>query len=354
MPPLDNAVSSVAASQTVSGIADRAAGAIIGGLIGDALGVGPHWYYDINEQKRDYGDWINGYTAPRSDRYHAGLKPGQLSQTGYITRLLLDSLIAKSGYDQADFTSRLDTELLARTDGTPNSGPGGFTHKSVRAAYAKRASGIKGWGDLAGNTDTTEGAERILAIAALYARDGNTAAKLAYDNIRLLQTEPTVVAFSTAYAGVIAALVRGEKLDGNIATVLKSLAAPGVLPEETFPLGNSPLSAVGYYAGLADNPDVKVEPAASIANVYGLSCAFYYVLPGAYYLAARFRRDFESAVLHALNGGGQNLARAYLTGSLVGAQVGLSGIPQRFIDGLENAPALIAQAKQIGELAAKS
>ena len=37
---------------------------------------------------------------------------------------------------------------------------------------------------------------------------------------------------------------------------------------------------------------------------------------------------------HAVNGGGQNMSRAMLTGALVGAQVGLSGIPQRFIDGL--------------------
>jgi len=63
--------------------------------------------------------------------------------------------------------------------------------------------------------------------------------------------------------------------------------------------------------------------------------AIYHQLPAAHYLAARFRNDFESAVLHAINGGGQNQARTILTGALVGAQVGLSGIPQRFLDGLE-------------------
>ena len=63
--------------------------------------------------------------------------------------------------------------------------------------------------------------------------------------------------------------------------------------------------------------------------------AIYHQLPAAHYLAARFRNDFESAVLHAINGGGQNQARTILTGALVGAQVGHSGIPQRFLDGLE-------------------
>ena len=59
--------------------------------------------------------------------------------------------------------------------------------------------------------------------------------------------------------------------------------------------------------------------------VYGMPCAIYHQLPAAYYLAARFHNDFESAVLHAVNGGGQNQARAILTGALAGAQTGLSG-----------------------------
>jgi ADP-ribosylglycohydrolase len=50
-----------------------------------------------------------------------------------------------------------------------------------------------------------------------------------------------------------------------------------------------------------------------------------------------FSNDFENAVLNAINGGGQNQARAILTGALVGAQVSLAGIPQRFLNGLENA-----------------
>jgi hypothetical protein len=49
----------------------------------------------------------------------------------------------------------------------------------------------------------------------------------------------------------------------------------------------------------------------------------------AYYLAAKFPGNFEEAVLHAINGGGQNQARAILTGALVGAQVGLTAIPKR-------------------------
>jgi ADP-ribosylglycohydrolase len=80
-----------------------------------------------------------------------------------------------------------------------------------------------------------------------------------------------------------------------------------------------------------------------------MPCAIYHQLRAAYYLAARFANDFESAVLHAINGGGQNMSRAMLTGALVGAQVGVEGIPGRFIDSLENGKELLALAKKIGK-----
>ncbi|UCD80113.1 MAG: ADP-ribosylglycohydrolase family protein [Desulfobacterales bacterium] len=71
------------------------------------------------------------------------------------------------------------------------------------------------------------------------------------------------------------------------------------------------------------------------------------MLPAAYYLAACFREDFELAVLHAVNGGGQNMSRALLTGVLAGAQVGLSGIPQRFIDGLSDGREIVELALRL-------
>jgi ADP-ribosylglycohydrolase len=78
-----------------------------------------------------------------------------------------------------------------------------------------------------------------------------------------------------------------------------------------------------------------------------MPCAVYHQFPAAYYLSARFADDFESAVLHAVNGGGQNQARAILTGALAGAQTGVAGIPQRFLDGLENGAELLALARQL-------
>ena len=75
--------------------------------------------------------------------------------------------------------------------------------------------------------------------------------------------------------------------------------------------------------------------------IFGADCHQAHLLPAAYYFAYKYAHDFEKAVLLAINSSGNNMARAALTGGLVGAMVGIDGIPQRFIDGLDNDPALI-------------
>ena len=102
------------------------------------MGLGPHWYYDLSELRRDYGDWISDYTDPRAGRYHDGLKAGQLSQAGFILKLLLQSLVERGEYDEADFCRRLDNELLPLLDGTPVCGPGNYTSQSIRELWRQR------------------------------------------------------------------------------------------------------------------------------------------------------------------------------------------------------------------------
>ena len=113
--------------------------------------------------------------------------------------------------------------------------------------------------------------------------------------------------------------------------------------------GPEPYFRPADIAEAVQDPGIRIEPAWKVSLVYGMPCAIYHQLPAAYYLATRFREEFESAVLHALNGGGQNMSRACLTGALVGAQVGLSGIPDHFVSGLQNHEDLVALARRLGE-----
>lgn len=359
-------------SKSHPSLADRAAGAIMGALVGDALGLGPHWYYDLAELRREYGPWIDGYTDPKPGRYHAGLKAGALSQAGIILTMLLRSVVERGGYDEADFCRRLDEDLFPQLDGTPMNGPGGYTSQSIREAWRRRMKEGASWHETAGHADTTEAIERALVLAVRYALDPRRLAETVSSNCILTQSDEAIVAMTTAYGCVLGQLVAGEPLDARISDKLMALVKSGELPFHAVTSGRLEVPAPGAeppragrfsspdalltpsdIAEAAADPEIRIEPAWKVSLVYGMPCAIYHQLPAAYYLAARFRDDFESAVLHAINSGGQNQSRAILTGALVGAQVGLSGIPERFLDGLENSRVWIALAHQLGEAAAR-
>ena len=353
-------------------IQNRAAGAIMGAFIGDALALGPHWYYDLDALRRDYGDWIDDYTDPRPGRYHEGLKAGQLSQAGIILDLMLHSLVAADGYDEADFCRRLDEDLFPRLDGTPAHGPGGYTNQSIRDAWRKRVEDGLPWGEVGGHADTTEAIERTLAIAVRYAlRPGKLATAIA-DNTVLTQVDETVVSMTVAFGALLGLLVEGRRLDRAVSGELMARVKSGALPfhavtsDDLLPPrpGESGPPRAGRFASpdalltpssvasAAADPEVRIEPPWKVSLVYGMPCAIYHQLPAVYYLSARFSDDFEAAVLHAVNGGGQNMARAMLTGALTGAQVGLDDIPRRFVDGMENAAVLQRRAERVASAVA--
>ena len=339
-------------------IQDRAAGAIMGAFIGDALGLGPHWYYDLAVLRRDYGDWITTYADPKPGRYHSDLKAGQLSQSGIILQLMLRSLVERGGYVEADFCRRMDEEIFPLLNGMPVNGPGGYTQQSIRDAWRKRVQQNLPWGQAGGLADTTEAIARGLALAVRYAFQPQELSAAISSNTRLTQIDDTVVTMTVAYGAVLGLLVQGHKLNRSLSGKLMRLARAGKLPFHTmahtdlqppqadFPCESgyfvSPdaLLTPSYVAAAAMDPDIRIEPAWKVSLVYGMTCAIYHQLPAAYHLTARFPDDFESAVLHAVNGGGENQARAMLTGALVGAQVGLSGIPRRFLNGLDEAETL--------------
>lgn len=341
----------------------RIQGALMGAFVGDALALGPHWYYNLDELHAAYGDWITGYTDPEPGRYHAGLKAGASSQSGIILALTLRSLVERRGYDAADFCHRLDAELFSQLDGTPMAGPGGYTSQSMREAFRLRQAG-KPWGEVAGLADNTEAAERVLALAVRYAGQPAELARQVSVNVALTQRDVTVGAMTLAYALILGELVAGEALDENLSGKLMARVQSGELPFHAVTSGNLTVPKgpeAALVAGQFPSPDALltlasiaraareklVEPAWKASLVYGLPCAVYHQFPAVYYLASRFQGDFESAVLHAVNGGGQNMARAMLTGALSGAIGGIDAIPARFIKGLERADEYLSLTQEL-------
>jgi len=209
---------------------ERAIGAIMGAYIGDALGLGPHWFYDLDEQRKHYGDWISDYTDPQPTRYHGGMKAGQQSQSGLILNMLIDSMLVNGEYNEEDFCQLLDNDLFPLLDGTPNVGPGGFTSQSIRESWALRTQHLKPWGEVAGFTDNTEAAERILSLAVRYANAPQELARSISSNTMLTQCDETINAMTVAYGAILGMLVQGHPLDEELSGKLMQLVGNQQLP----------------------------------------------------------------------------------------------------------------------------
>jgi ADP-ribosylglycohydrolase len=339
-------------------VQDRMEGALLGAWIGEALGVGPHWYYSLEELRRDYGGWIDDYTGPKPGRYHDGLKAGQLSQPGFILKLMVNSLIARNGYDEADFCRRMDQELFPLMDGSPVSGPGGYTSQSIREAWRRRVLQGLDWSQTGNHADTTEAIERTLAIAVRYALRPRELASAITGNTLLTQNDDTVVSMTVAFGALLGLLVQGNRLDAGISGKLMKMVRSGELPFHAVTREGAQPPRPGDpdppREGRFASPDALLSPSYMAAAAADPDIRFHSLRNALRHLTC-FRRPIIwrpvftmtlSAVLNALNGGGQNQVRAMLTGALTGAQV-KPGIPQRFLDGLEDADQLQDMAAQL-------
>ena len=330
---------------------DRAVGAIMGTLIGDALGLGCHWYYDLDAMRADYGDWISDYTdqkPERTDRFgfiakhrhELGMKAGDVSQTGALIIMLMESVAECGMYDENDYTKRLDT-FLKTLDGTELSG--GFTDRAERHLWENRKNGVP-WGKAGSLTDTSEAAQRAVIFAALCGDDYETMATQAFSNINLTHRDRYIAGYSLSYALSTGTLINGVALDDIRPAVIKFANNPVIEPM----LSSWDINQQIYNGFPGADPSITIDPR-DACKLFGLNCTLGFMAPAAYFLIYRFPDNFEKAVLNSINAGGNQMARAALTGGLSGAMVGIQGIPERFITGLNDHERLLGLAEKIAD-----
>ncbi|WP_196221263.1 ADP-ribosylglycohydrolase family protein [Sansalvadorimonas verongulae] len=334
---------------------ERAAGAVIGLLVGEALGMGTQWYYDMDVLHRDHGIWVNDYVDPKPDgdhafarvsklRYDQGLRAGDVAQSGQIYMLLLDSIISEGRFNSADFFRRLDG-LFTTLNGESYSGR--YTESLYRLLLGKRRDGIA-WDNpaMATSQDSADGAELIVLLAALYP-EPETFVREADRFLKVFFTDAFTRGNQITYGLVVQGLINGAGVQ-DINAYMKGLSKNKQIYTR---VGGYDRFLTPGYGAIAQQQDlVTIKEPRYISHVYGMDCQFMHLVPAAYYLLYRFPDNFEMATLSASNGGGNNMARAALTGALAGAVNGLNGIPERFIKGLADGENLIRKARQVSTL----
>ena len=367
---------------------ERIKGAIMGAFIGDALGLGCHWIYDYEELWQDYGDWVDDYVDPKEKneggafemiskyRYDVGVRAGMSSQSGQLLQILLESV---AHIDSADSDARLfdaeryiqrvnrffENELLPtarfETDidvynahkgvelehGTfigANNGikcfSGRYTNEEVRdnfdVWYNSGKKNGRWWHRDSGvsKTSTSEGAQWGIVLAALY-RNPEELFYAAYDFLNMWYCDRAFIGMQLMYIMTVHALINGVSLEEyenyNIALIDRMSA----IGEQVNSFDDIQLfKNIMYFVRKQHLMNIVDDRFAPI--FFGQNCHVVSLIPCSYYYALKYSDDFETGVLTAVNSSGNNMARATLTGGLIGAMSGLKGIPKRFIQGLKN------------------
>ena len=321
-----------------------------GSFIGDALAMPVHWYYDRAALHRDYGTvrdylpprnphpgsilWRSEYTAlnargeilhdqaqywgRRDIHYHQFLRAGENTLNLQLAKVLMESLVARGSYEPDGYLQRYTEFML--TPGQHRDTYVEECHRKFFTAYARGAAPRK----CAGSDIHIGGLAHVGILCAFLASDAKAARAAVREHITLTHRSDEVLAAGDALAQILCDTAAG----GDLRTAIFQHGADWFSKRKAEQWSREPDEVVIGH---------RVSPACYIADAF----------PASLYLAWKYAGDFESGVIANANVGGDNCHRGAVVGALLGAAVGESGIPPRFIGELHGTGPLRAQIESL-------
>ena len=321
-----------------------------GSFIGDALAMPVHWYYDRAALHRDYGTvrdylpprnphpgsilWRSEYTAlnargeilhdqaeywgRRDIHYHQFLRAGENTLNLQLAKVLMESLVARGSYEPDGYLQRYTEFML--TPGQHRDTYVEECHRKFFTAYARGTAPRK----CAGSDIHIGGLAHVGILCAFLASDAKAARAAVREHITLTHRSDEVLAAGDALAQILCDTAAG----GDLRTAIFQHGADWFSKRKAEQWSREPDEVVIGH---------RVSPACYIADAF----------PASLYLAWKYAGDFESGVIANANVGGDNCHRGAVVGALLGAAVGESGIPPRFIGELHGTGPLRAQIESL-------
>ncbi len=310
--------------------AEAAVGCILGTAVGDALGLACEGL-SRNRQKR----WF-----PSLDGYHLLLGKGLCSDDTEHTCMIAQSILVSGGNEESfagDFAWRLRWWLA----GLP-AGIGLATLRSIVKLWLFVPSGWRGVYS-AGNGP----AMRSALFGVCFADDEAKLAGLSRIATRLTHTDPKAECGALAIALAARCSMRGQAFEVFLADLARLTAVHGAAGAELVDL------AVRAHASAAAGEPTEVF-AQSLNCAKGVSGYMYHSVPAALHAWFSHPRDYSRAVTAIIRCGGDTDTTAAMLGAIVGAGVGRSGIPQKWLADLVEWPRTVSWMEDLALKAARA
>lgn len=288
---------------------DTAVGALLGTMVGDALGM-PGSGKERQEIQSELG---------RIDSLREGLLPsGEYTDETEMTLNLCTALLAEEGFDQRAVAKHLAETFTPWRNYSPH--VYGIMAR-IRQGLSWDPPGVTSWGAGA--------AARVAPLGVLYAGRAEVSEHAAAQ-AEITHNHPNGVAGSVAQAVAVAAAAE----QGLFET---SLDVPALMDPVLEPTGEHSVALRDAIARITDIPS-ETEPKnlpAILAAAYPCDGTAVGTVPAAM-AAVLLTSSFEDAVIVAVNCGRVTDTLGALAGGLAGAFYGATGIPERLTAGLAN------------------
>jgi ADP-ribosylglycohydrolase len=309
----------------------------MGSFIGDALAMPVHWYYDTAALRRDYGTvdqllapknphpgsifWRSSYKGRidilhdkkqfwgpqgRGVHYHQGMKAGDNTLNLRLALLLLQSLAAHKTYEADDYLSSYVNFMT--TPGRHNDTYVEEVHRGFFENFAK----VKDPRKCAINDVHIGGLSHLVPIIVFGHLKGFPVEKV---------VELTLQHMHWTHFGC-------AELDEACKVYVQTMCSIF----DGKPLGTSLQACYSGYADVKRNS--QEDDFQIVGSIYSPACYIPDSFPATLTLALKYEQDFKGGLVANTMVGGDNCHRGAVLGALLGAAVGIDGIPSNWQEGL--------------------
>jgi ADP-ribosylglycohydrolase len=306
-----------------------ALGCVLGGAIGDAMGH-PTEFLSMVEIRRRYGP--AGVTGFELYWDRGGARFAPYTDDTQMAEVVLRTLIeSREAGEDLDACMRRMASGFVRWAAKPQGGhraPGNACLSGCRA-LSQGVHWSKAGGETAGGCGSVM---RAYPFGLVFADDLRRCEEWSVAHSKLTHRDPIALAASAAMAVGVARVVRGDRDD----VVLSEMVAAACR--------QSPKTAKMMAQAIEEALD-GVGPEVTLDRNRGW--AAHEAIAAAVYVVARHPDDARAAIIEGANTPGDSDSIATLAGSLVGARVGVAGLPAEWVRDVERTDDLAALALAI-------
>ena len=297
---------------SIKNLKSKYVGCMLGAAIGDAIGKQNEGLKREDILKNgfiiDYGKAVDGTPGDK-------LRPGDYTDDTEQMLVLAGSLIDNNGLDVIDFSKRL---AKWGADALKDPIRKSFVGPTSAHAIERLNSGVS-WKESGGDFPSCGSAMRVAPVGLFYDELDDVEANAA---ISSMPTHSNKISIAGAIAVAIA--VRCALDEKGCADIISQTCT----------------RTSKYDAGLAKKIQLSFEmrnnDPEEVFSRLGTSYLAIDTVPCAFYCFTRHFENPESAIIEAVNAGGDTDSIACITGALCGALQGSDSFPERWIEGLEN------------------